>query len=75
MPLTLNGKIDKKALANHGSSIAEQGHEYVAPRTDLEKLVADIWIEFLGIEKIGVYDNFFKLGGHSLIAVQGNDPH
>ncbi len=70
MPLTPNGKIDKKALSKHGASIADTGGEYVAPRTDLEKLVSVIWIEFLGIQKISIYDNFFKLGGHSLIAVQ-----
>ncbi|MDB5087982.1 MAG: tycC, partial [Mucilaginibacter sp.] len=70
MPLTPNGKVDKKALAKHGISVVNAGNGYVAPRTDVEKLVADIWVEYLGIEKIGVYDNFFELGGHSLIAVQ-----
>jgi amino acid adenylation domain-containing protein len=70
MPLTPNGKVDKKALAKHGISVVDSGNGYVAPRTDVEKLVADIWVEYLGVEKIGVYDNFFELGGHSLIAVQ-----
>jgi amino acid adenylation domain-containing protein len=70
MPLTPNGKVDKKVLAKHGISVVDAGNGYVAPRTDVEKLVADIWVEYLGIEKIGVYDNFFELGGHSLIAVQ-----
>ncbi|MDP9079353.1 MAG: amino acid adenylation domain-containing protein [Bacteroidota bacterium] len=70
MPLTPNGKVDKKALAKHGVSVVDAGHGFVAPRTDIEKLVADIWIEYLGVKKIGVYDNFFELGGHSLIAVQ-----
>jgi len=69
MPLTPNGKIDKKALAKYGLSATEI-NAYQAPRTDIEKLVADIWNEYLGIEKTGVYDNFFELGGHSLIAVQ-----
>jgi amino acid adenylation domain-containing protein len=70
MPLTPNGKVDRKALAKHGISAALEADTYVAPRTDIEKLVTDIWIEYLGIKKIGVHDNFFELGGHSLIAVQ-----
>ncbi|HVW97020.1 MAG TPA: amino acid adenylation domain-containing protein [Mucilaginibacter sp.] len=70
MPLTPNGKVDKKALAKVGVSVVDTSHIFVAPRTDVEQMVADIWKEYLGIEKIGVYDNFFELGGHSLIAVQ-----
>jgi amino acid adenylation domain-containing protein len=70
MPLTPNGKVDKKALAKHAAPLVEETDKYVAPYTDNEKLVAAIWAEFLGIEKIGIYDNFFELGGHSLIAVQ-----
>jgi amino acid adenylation domain-containing protein len=70
IPLTPNGKVDKKALSKHGESLTEEGDGYIAPRTDIEKLVADIWIECLGIKKVGVHDNFFELGGHSLIAVQ-----
>ncbi len=70
MPLTPNGKIDKKALAKHGAAIIDTSKEYVDPRTDIEKLLAEIWIEYLGVKKVGVHDNFFELGGHSLIAVQ-----
>jgi amino acid adenylation domain-containing protein len=70
MPLTPNGKIDKKALADKHNKLAESFHLFVAPRTDVEKLVADIWSEFLEIKSINIYDNFFELGGHSLIAVQ-----
>ena len=70
MPLTPNGKVDKKALAKHGGTSTVAPDVYIAPRTDIEKLVADIWTEFLGVEKIGVHDNFFELGGHSLVAVQ-----
>lgn len=71
IPLTPNGKVDKKALIqNNVIQPVESDNLYVAPRTDVEKMIADIWSEFLGIEKIGVYDNFFQLGGHSLIAVQ-----
>lgn len=71
IPLTPNGKVDKKALIqSNAAAHAESVNLYVAPRTDVEKMIADIWSEFLGIENIGVYDNFFELGGHSLIAVQ-----
>lgn len=70
MPLTPNGKVDKKALAAIGVIASEIHDLYIAPRTDVEKLVADIWKEYLNIEKVGVYDNFFELGGHSLIAVK-----
>ncbi|SDD32166.1 amino acid adenylation domain-containing protein [Mucilaginibacter pineti] len=70
MPLTPNGKVDKKALADQTTKLAESINLFIAPRTDIEKLVADIWSEFLEIKNIGIYDNFFELGGHSLIAVQ-----
>lgn len=70
MPLTPNGKVDKKALSSKHSQLAESIHLFIAPRTDVEKLVADVWSEFLEIKNIGIYDNFFELGGHSLIAVQ-----
>ncbi len=70
MPLTPNGKVDKKELAKYGETLTLEDDAYIAPRTNIEKLVADIWIEYLGVEKVGVHDNFFELGGHSLIAVQ-----
>lgn len=70
MPLTPNGKVDKKALAAIGALPAENTSIFMAPRTDVEMMVADIWKEYLGIEKVGIYDNFFELGGHSLIAVK-----
>ncbi|MEL6558755.1 MAG: amino acid adenylation domain-containing protein, partial [Bacteroidota bacterium] len=69
MPLTSNGKIDKKALPELDGS-ALSSNEYVAPRTELETLLVEIWQDLLGIEKIGVYDNFFELGGYSLLAVR-----
>jgi amino acid adenylation domain-containing protein len=70
MPLTPNGKVDRKALSKHPISTPEDIDAYLGPRTDIEKLVADIWAEYLGLKKVGVHDNFFELGGHSLIAVQ-----
>ncbi|MGY4537884.1 amino acid adenylation domain-containing protein [Mucilaginibacter sp. UYNi724] len=69
MPMTPNGKVDKKALAARDIATAETV-TYVAPRTDVEQLVADIWTDLLGIEQVGIHDNFFELGGHSLIAVR-----
>ncbi|MBY0116224.1 non-ribosomal peptide synthetase [Paenibacillus xylanexedens] len=68
LPLTPNGKIDRKALpAPEGE--AGSGTEYVAPRNELETKLAVIWQEVLGLTKeIGVYDNFFDIGGHSLRA-------
>jgi amino acid adenylation domain-containing protein len=70
MPLTPNGKVDKKALANQGPVPEAVVKQYQAPRTDVEKLVTDIWKTYLNIDKISIYDNFFELGGHSLIAVK-----
>lgn len=70
IPITPNGKIDRKALPKPDyNSVARQG-EYVAPRTDIEKQVAEVWQELMGIEKISIFDNFFELGGRSLVAVQ-----
>jgi len=70
MPLTPNGKVDRKTLGKHGIAAPVDTNIYVAPRTDIEKLLTNIWIEYLGVKKIGVHDNFFELGGHSLIAVK-----
>ncbi len=67
IPLTPNGKIDKKALAQYEAPTAEESKEYVEPSTDIEKLVAKIWVENLGIKRAGIYDNFFDLGGNSLM--------
>ena len=67
MPLTPNGKLDRKRLA--GAAAAQTG-VYVAPRTATEAQVAQIWSEVLGLERVGVEENFFTLGGHSLLATQ-----
>jgi thioesterase domain-containing protein/acyl carrier protein len=70
VPLTGNGKVDRKILPAPDKSAAELDETYVAPRNKAEQIVADIWQEVLGIKRVGVYDNFFELGGHSLIAVR-----
>jgi amino acid adenylation domain-containing protein len=66
MPLTTSGKIDRKALPGKEARAAEVGDVYVAPKTELEIIVSSIWQEVLKVEKVGLYDNFFDLGGHSL---------
>lgn len=68
MPMTPNGKIDRKALPTPDSF--ERQEVYVAPQTSEELTLTEIWSLLLGISKIGVHDNFFTLGGHSLLAVQ-----
>jgi len=68
IPLTPNGKVDRKELPCPDGNI-NTGTEYVAPRNDTEKKLAKIWAEVLGADRIGINDNFFELGGHSLKAV------
>src|SRR5262249_41296902 len=70
LPLTANGKIDRKRLPNPDSGVLALGNEYVAPRTRVEEILADIWSGLLDVKKIGVHDNFFTLGGHSLLALR-----
>jgi amino acid adenylation domain-containing protein len=68
VPLTANGKTDTKALL--GLMSKQHKSEFIAPRNELEKTVASIWQMVLGIEEVGMYDNFFDVGGHSLLAVE-----
>jgi len=68
-PLTPNGKIDRQALLAMSGVSALTAH-YIAPASEIEKIVADIWADLLNVEKVGVHDNFFELGGHSLLATQ-----
>jgi len=67
IPLTPNGKLDRNALP---APVWESDTEYVAPRNDNERRVAEVWADVLGVEQVGVNDDFFALGGHSLIATQ-----
>ncbi len=68
MPTTLNDKIDRTALLEFKSNL-ETSQQYNAPRTNEEKLVAEIWEEHLKKERIDIFSNFFEIGGHSIIAV------
>ncbi len=70
MPLTPNGKIDRRALPDPSLDRSQSAVEYVAPRNPVEEKLAGIVGALLHIEKVGVYDNFFELGGHSLLATQ-----
>jgi amino acid adenylation domain-containing protein len=70
LPLSPNGKVDRKALPAPDQSRPELEEAYAAPRTSVEQALADLWAEVLGIERVGTQDNFFELGGHSLLATQ-----
>ncbi|MEM9009522.1 MAG: amino acid adenylation domain-containing protein, partial [Cyanobacteria bacterium P01_F01_bin.86] len=70
MPLTPNGKIDRRALPAPDASHYDSGQSVVVPSDAIEASIAEIWAQVLGVGQIGIYDNFFELGGHSLIATQ-----
>jgi len=70
LPLNPNGKVDRKALPIPGDVQESLGVEYLAPRNDLEEQIAQVWAEVLKLERVGIHDNFFDLGGHSLMATQ-----
>jgi amino acid adenylation domain-containing protein len=69
IPLTPNGKIDKKALLGISTETISN-LEYIPPRNPTEEIIADIFASVLNIQKVGIHDNFFTLGGHSLLATQ-----
>ena len=74
IPLTTNGKVDRKALPAPtygnaaGSSSEENG--FAAPHTETEKAIAEIWSKLMKLERIGIHDDFFDFGGHSLMAMK-----
>ena len=71
LPTTPSGKLDRRALARLHPDDSWSGDEsYVAPRNPVEELMAGIWMEVLGVDRVGVHDEFFQLGGHSLLATQ-----
>ncbi|MDX9750216.1 MAG: amino acid adenylation domain-containing protein [Flavobacteriales bacterium] len=70
LPLTPNGKVDKQALPAPTMRTSTLQTQHVAPRNEVERTVAAIWRRALGVDDLGVHDNFFDLGGHSLIGIQ-----
>lgn len=70
LPLTPNGKVDRKALPEPDRTRPDIGERYVAPRNAVEQVLTGIWADVLGIEKVGVHDSFFDLGGHSILVTQ-----
>jgi amino acid adenylation domain-containing protein len=70
LPRTPSGKVNRRALPAPEGLRPELEAAYVAPRTEVERIIATVWREVLRMEKVGLYDNFFDLGGHSLLLVQ-----
>ncbi|MDZ8030983.1 amino acid adenylation domain-containing protein [Nostoc sp. DedSLP04] len=69
LPLTSNGKVDRRALPIPDALRPELKVAYVVPQTEVEKTIASVWQKALHLEKIGIHDNFFEIGGHSLLLV------
>ena len=67
LPLTINGKLDRKALPEYDFQLNE---DHVAPRNDLEESLCKIWSDVLGVSEIGVKDDFFRVGGDSILSIQ-----
>lgn len=70
LPLSPNGKVDRKRLLQRRDVAVERDHAYVAPSSALERELAAIWQEVLHLEQVGLHDNFFDLGGSSLLVPQ-----
>lgn len=70
LPLTPNAKVDRKALPEPENTEVERQHAFVSPANELERAIARIWQETLNVPNVGTRDNFFDIGGHSLLAVQ-----
>ncbi len=69
MPLTNNGKLDHRALPAPAADRREVSAGYVAPTSDAERILAEIWQRLLKIERVGIHDNFFELGGDSILSI------
>ena len=70
MPLTSDGKVNRRALPEPQPGRRDISEEFVGPRTPVEEVMAGIWSEVLGLDRVGIHDNFFHLGGHSLLATR-----
>ncbi len=72
LPLTPNGKVDRQALPAPDGRRAAATAAYVAPQDDLQRAVAEVWRELLRVERVGMHDNFFEVGGNSLLLVEAH---
>jgi amino acid adenylation domain-containing protein len=70
LPLTLNGKVDRRALPDPGRTEQQDHNEYVAPRDETETVLCKLWGEILKVDRVGINDDFFAIGGHSLLAAK-----
>ena len=70
IPLTPNGKVDRRALPEPDATRSQVESSYIAPRTEIEIKLVEIWCEVLGIERIGIRDEFLELGGDSFKAIR-----
>ncbi len=72
LPLTPHGKVDRQRLPAPEPSRRQADADYLAPQTELERTIASIWQELLHVESVGLHDNFFDLGAHSLLLIQAH---
>ncbi|HEY2914322.1 MAG TPA: amino acid adenylation domain-containing protein [Candidatus Angelobacter sp.] len=70
IPLTVSGKVDRQALPDVDHEHSDMAANYVGPRSETENVITQIWQQVLDVKKLGIHDNFFDLGGHSLLMVQ-----
>ncbi|MGW6618207.1 amino acid adenylation domain-containing protein, partial [Streptomyces erythrochromogenes] len=70
LPLTPNGKVDRRSLPAPAADSAVLDSEYAAPRDETERVLADVWAAVLGVPRVGIHDNFFDLGGDSILSIQ-----
>jgi amino acid adenylation domain-containing protein len=70
LPLTTNGKVDRRALPSPTAEVITRSDQYVVPGTIMEMELAKIWSELLGLEQLSIHDDFFEVGGHSLMAIR-----
>ena len=69
-PITVNGKIDREALPTPSASCLISSSDYVAPRTEAERELAEVWADVLNVPRVGIHDDFFALGGSSLLVTR-----
>jgi acyl carrier protein len=70
LPLTANGKVNRRALPAPTQEASGMYAQYTGPETSLQEVISGIWEDLLGVERVGIHDNFFDLGGHSLLIAQ-----